>query len=33
MLCEIKNKVFEGAGDPEKLQTILETFLNWAIHE
>ena len=29
MLCEVKDKVFEGAGDPEKLQTILEIFLNW----
>jgi hypothetical protein len=33
MLCETKNKVFEGAGDPETLQTILETFSNWATHE
>jgi hypothetical protein len=30
MLCEVKDKVFDGAGDPDKLQTILETFLNWA---
>ena len=30
MLCEVKNKVFDGAGDPGKLQIILETFLSWA---
>ena|ERR1035437_9204322 len=30
MLCEVKGKVFEGAGDPEKLRTILEAFLDWA---
>jgi len=30
MLCEVKNKVFDGAGDIGKLQTILETFLIWA---
>jgi len=30
MLCTVKNKVFDGAGDPDKLRTILETFLNWA---
>jgi hypothetical protein len=30
MLCEVKNKVFDGAGDPDKLQVILQTFLNWA---
>jgi len=33
MLCETKNEVFEGAGDPEKLHTTLETFSNWATHE
>jgi hypothetical protein len=33
MVCEIKDKVFEGAGDPEKLQTILGAFLNWATGE
>ena len=30
MLCEVKKKVFDGAGDPDKLQVILQTFLNWA---
>jgi hypothetical protein len=33
MLCEVKHKVFEGAGDPGKLQTILGAFLNWATPE
>ena len=31
MLCATKNEVFEGAGDPEKLQTTLETFSNWRL--
>jgi hypothetical protein len=30
MLCEVKGNVFSGAGDPDKLQVILETFLAWA---
>ena len=30
MLCQVKDKVFDGAGDPDKLQSILETFLKWA---
>lgn len=30
MLCEVKHKVFHGAGDPDKLQTILNIFLTWA---
>ena len=30
MLCEVKDKIFDGAGDTGKLQTILEAFLIWA---
>lgn len=30
MLCEVKDKVFDGAGDGSKLQLILRTFLDWA---
>ena len=30
LLCEVKGNVFSGAGDPGKLRTIVETFLNWA---
>ena len=29
MLCEVKDKVFSGAGEPNKLHTILRTFLDW----
>ena len=29
MLCHVKEKVFEGAGGPEKLEAILAVFLNW----
>ena len=28
--CKIKDRVFEGAGDPSKLETILGIFLDWA---
>ena len=28
--CKIKDKVFEGAGDASKLETILGVFLDWA---
>ncbi len=28
--CYIENQVFNGAGDPQKLQRILRIFLNWA---
>jgi hypothetical protein len=30
MLCEVRNGVFSGAGDPGKLQTIVRIFLAWA---
>jgi hypothetical protein len=30
LLCEVEGNVFSGAGDPGKLRTIVETFLNWA---
>jgi len=30
LLCRVKDKMFDGAGDPDKLQTILKTFLDWA---
>jgi len=30
MLCQIKEKKFDGAGDPSKLHSILNIFLNWA---
>lgn len=33
MLCQVKDKLFDGAGGPDKLQPILETFLNWAEKE
>jgi hypothetical protein len=28
--CKIKDRVFEGAGDASKLETILGVFLDWA---
>jgi len=27
--CSVQNKVFDGAGDPSKLDDILRTFLDW----
>jgi hypothetical protein len=30
MLCQVKNNLYDAAGDPEKLQRILEIFLDWA---
>jgi hypothetical protein len=30
MLCRVKDKEFDGAGDPSKLQAILSIFLDWA---
>jgi hypothetical protein len=30
MLCQVKNGMFDGSGDTEKLQAILSTFLTWA---
>jgi len=30
LVCEVKGTVFHGAGDTEKLERILEEFLNWA---
>jgi len=27
--CSVKNKVFNGAGDPDKLKIILEIFFKW----
>ncbi len=30
MLCEVKEKKFDGAGDPDKLSSILDAFLKWA---
>lgn len=29
MHCSIRNNVFVGAGDPYKLETILQIFLDW----
>jgi hypothetical protein len=28
--CKVKDKIFDGAGDPSKLETILALFLDWA---
>lgn len=28
--CQIKNQVFEGAGDSKKLESILGIFIDWA---
>jgi hypothetical protein len=30
MLCRVKEKVFDGAGGPEKLEAMLGVFLTWA---
>jgi hypothetical protein len=27
--CKVKDKIFDGAGDPSKLETILALFLDW----
>jgi len=29
LICRIEGKTFRGAGDPGKLEAILETFLKW----
>jgi len=28
--CSVRNKSFQGAGDPQRLKEILDTFLSWA---
>jgi len=28
--CKVKDKIFDGAGDPSKLESILAVFLDWA---
>ena len=28
--CEVKNQMYDAAGDANKLETILSTFLEWA---
>ena len=28
--CKVKDRVFDGAGDPAKLEIILGVFLDWA---
>lgn len=30
LYCEVKDQVFDAAGDPAKLKVIFRTFLNWA---
>lgn len=30
--CKVKDKIFDGAGDPSKLEEILAIFLDWAGH-
>lgn len=30
LLCQVKNRAFDGAGDPDKLDAILAIFLDWA---
>jgi hypothetical protein len=29
MLCQVKENTFDGAGDSDKLEDILKTFLDW----
>ena len=32
LMCRVRDNVFEGRGDPEKLLKILRVFKKWAIH-
>lgn len=29
LLCQVKDRIFDGVGDPDKLNTILAVFLSW----
>lgn len=31
MFCRVENASFDGSGDPDKLEKILEIFMQWAI--
>lgn len=33
LFCKVKNGVFEGAGDPDKLMSILKIFREWTEQE